>query len=115
MVKRLIAIFLVALFIAGCTTNRPVVTKAYPKLSLSSTQTASTDGIVPIKITLPAGEYRAVYADSDGVFYAPEGRIIVHGRPDPDAYVLVEDGRAMGYWSEGSKVIVRFTPAVDLK
>jgi hypothetical protein len=101
--------------LTGCTTIRPVVTQQLPNERLSEVKTVSTKEGLSSTVTLPPGEYRAMFSDSSGVYYAPAGRIMVGGIPVKDATVLIEEGRAVALWIEGAKVTYWLKDPVVMK
>ena len=113
MTPRLFAALALAL-LAGCATTKEAITGSVPPIRLESAQAVTAGDVLPVKVTLPSGEYRAAFRDRSGIYYRPAAEIIVQGKPQTDAYLFVPDDRSqpVSLWSDGAVKVFPLRPAV---
>lgn len=73
-------LFILCLALAGCATHQQVIPPGTPSLWLAEPCERTAIAFGPdASVILPAGEYRPIYRDTHGTYYAPAAAIIAFG------------------------------------
>jgi hypothetical protein len=114
---RRVSALLFSLILLGCGTAKMSVDSTVPPLTLKVGVERRTTRGLTATVQLPAGSYRPVFKDGDGIYYRPDAHLIVGSAPQPTGYVFIpfSNKNRQGLWLNGYAVIDWFDDPVPFE